>query len=530
MFGFLTKTIFLVVMTIDTCGAFLIQSDSCYAADFPCTKTPFKKFTKPLCTISMAGKKSLCTQNLFSPDHLSLPDVFTSDQIVMRIFTSLASVLVLNFVILVHETGHFTAARSLGIYVQEFSVGIGPRLLKIVNSNTGIEFSLRAIPFGGYVKFPENYDVAQLIEDERDLRIERARVQRQQKEIKKNLRDSQEAMRTLNFGSTRSMENNSMRLNPESSSQNNGRAGVEYYTDPNLLQNRPWIQRAIVLASGVLFNFILAFICYFGQLIVPNAGMSTPIYESGTVVTTKPAFDSAGYGLLQPGDLIIGVNGKKLMSPRLGSQSQVQKSVRDFVEQIRATPWGDTLTLEVMQQQSSSSRIVNITPRPISGDYKSFQTIGVSLTPNYIRTETVHAKSFKQAAQLSLDRVVDITYDTSSSVMNLGKFITNGDQTVGQRVSGPIGAIKVGSDVFASNDASAIFAFAAAISINLAVINSLPLPALDGGQMAFVLGEAVYGEKIDQRTQEEINAVAFLILFLASIGSSIGDVEGFLIQ
>mmetsp|Transcript_59601 Transcript_59601/g.69640 ORF Transcript_59601/g.69640 Transcript_59601/m.69640 type:complete len:219 (-) Transcript_59601:4-660(-) len=218
------------------------------------------------------------------------------------------------------------------------------------------------------------------------------------------------------------------------------------------------------------------------------------------------------------------------MSPRLGSQSQVQKSVRDFVEQIRATPWGDTLTLEVMQQQSSSSRTVNITPRPISGDYKSFQTIGVSLTPNYIRTETVHAKSFKQAAQLSLDRVVDITYDTSSSVMNLAKFITNGDKTVGQRVSGPIGAIKVGSDVFASNDASAIFAFAAAISINLAVINSLPLPALDGGQMAFVLGEAVYGEKIDQRTQEEINAVAFLILFLASIGSSIGDVEGFLIQ
>ena len=89
------------------------------------------------------------------------------------------SVAVLALVILVHEAGHFIAARSFGIDVDEFSVGVGPRILgvrqrlvdgKVVfekidnalgNEETsldGIEFSLRAIPFGGYVRFPENYN------------------------------------------------------------------------------------------------------------------------------------------------------------------------------------------------------------------------------------------------------------------------------------------------------------------------------------------------------------------------------------
>ena len=66
--------------------------------------------------------------------------------------------------------------------------------------------------------------------------------------------------------------------------------------------------------------------------------------------------------------------------------------------------------------------------------------------------------------------------------------------------------------------------FAASISINLAVVNSLPLPALDGGQLAFVLAEAAAGRRIDQRVQEGINAGALLILLLISFGAAVGDV------
>ena len=70
----------------------------------------------------------------------------------------------------------------------------------------------------------------------------------------------------------------------------------------------------------------------------------------------------------------------------------------------------------------------------------------------------------------------------------------------------------------------ALVSFAASISINLAVVNSLPLPALDGGQLAFVLVEAAAGRRIDQRVQEGINAGALLILLFISFGAAVGDV------
>jgi membrane-associated protease RseP (regulator of RpoE activity) len=74
-----------------------------------------------------------------------------------------------------------------------------------------------------------------------------------------------------------------------------------------------------------------------------------------------------------------------------------------------------------------------------------------------------------------------------------------------------------------TGDVNAVIFFAAAISINLAVFNSLPLPALDGGQIAFVLGEALSGKKIDQRLQEEINAIALLVLLLTSFSTVLID-------
>ena len=66
--------------------------------------------------------------------------------------------------------------------------------------------------------------------------------------------------------------------------------------------------------------------------------------------------------------------------------------------------------------------------------------------------------------------------------------------------------------------------FAAAISCNLAVVNSLPLPALDGGQLVFVLAEGLIGKKVDQKRQEEINALALFLLLAFSLNTAVGDV------
>ena len=98
----------------------------------------------------------------------------------------------------------------------------------------------------------------------------------------------------------------------------------------------------------------------------------------------------------------------------------------------------------------------------------------------------------------------------------------------GQGISGPVGLIRTGSEIVSTNDLATIVTFAAAISVNLAVVNSLPLPALDGGQMIFILFEAVTGRKVDQRLQESITSAAVLLLLLLTVGTTFSDVESIL--
>ena len=86
---------------------------------------------------------------------------------------------------------------------------------------------------------------------------------------------------------------------------------VDYFEDPDLLQNRPWAQRALVLVGGVVFNIILAFSLYFGELTV-GSGLPRPAFEQGAVVSTVPRANSASVGLLGRGDIILSFNGKSL--------------------------------------------------------------------------------------------------------------------------------------------------------------------------------------------------------------------------
>jgi membrane-associated protease RseP (regulator of RpoE activity) len=86
---------------------------------------------------------------------------------------------------------------------------------------------------------------------------------------------------------------------------------IDYYDDVDLLQNRPPLQRALVLVGGVVFNILLAFTLYFGELTVGN-GLQKPIFSSGAVISTAPRVNSASVGLLDKGDVILALNGTYL--------------------------------------------------------------------------------------------------------------------------------------------------------------------------------------------------------------------------
>uniref|UniRef100_A0A7S0K9E8 Peptidase M50 domain-containing protein n=1 Tax=Leptocylindrus aporus TaxID=1398097 RepID=A0A7S0K9E8_9STRA len=459
----------------------------------------------------------------------------------------IGSMAVLAGVVLVHEAGHFLAAKSFGMKINEFAVGFGPKLIgfKAFKSGVtnedgveeGIDFSFRILPLGGYVAFPENYNrtLAYEMEKERLDKIDEYNsinprsgikkflpLTRQEKEERKaamNLQVTETEMKNRRqwwrFG--RKEEVSTVKVFDPDEPIN-----IDYYDDPDYLQNRPWFERAVVLSGGVVFNIILAFSLFFGSATF-GPGLPRPVFSSGAVVTTMPNMNSPSYGKLYKDDVIVGINSYK--AGPVASASSSQKTISNIISTIRSTDSGESVHLTVAKKgytDPSEFREVDVTPIPMNGNGP--QSIGVILGSNYLKTEIVHATSISQGLEIASGSLYSMTSDTAAAFVNLIQGFLRGDSSAGSGMSGPVGVIKMGSDVVATSDIGAIIGFAAAISINLAVVNSLPLPSLDGGQLLFVISEALTGKKIDQRFQEELNATALLLLLLASFSSVFGDV------
>lgn len=424
--------------------------------------------------------------------------------------------------------------------VEEFSIGVGPKLLGV--KAFGDEFNLRLLPLGGYVRFPENYN-ATVVRQQEEQVLAAAR------EFDKQRRDDAgyQILNALTLGyygdRLRKQEKQQQQIKALEKAQSSpwwrrfvGRnkpspptptlvdfddIEVNYYDNPNLLQNRPWYQRAVVLSAGVIFNLLLAFAIYFGQINY-GAGVPKPIFDEGVLVSSVPGPEAAARGLLQKGDIVLKVNGQDVIVSTRPSVSETQKGINTVISTIRATPEGRSLELTV--RHPGESRPVQVAVTPKRADKNSPQTIGVLLSPNYVKSEVVRSSSWTDGVLLAADYVLVLTKETAKGLWVLLGDIVSG-KGAGSQVSGPIGLIKTGSEVVSTRDITTVLLFAATISINLGVVNAFPLPALDGGQLLFVLSEAVTGRKVDQRVQEGITGAALFFLLLASVGAALGDIE-----
>lgn len=259
-----------------------------------------------------------------------------SNPLVSIASSPLGAIAVLAGIVLVHECGHYLAARSFNITVDEFSVGFGPKLFGF--EAFGNEFNLRALPLGGYVKFPENYNTTLVEQQQR--RAQEAFEQRKKEEEwtlwqevlnvvtlggwdenrqKQRKRQQELEMAAAAEAAAKSskwwkslLARKSARSSPIYNIESDDPEDFEiaYYEDPNLLQNRPWTERAVVLSMGVIFNLILSFSIYFGAIGPIGNGLPQPVFDSGVVVTAAPMRDGPAVGLLQKGDIITSVNGK----------------------------------------------------------------------------------------------------------------------------------------------------------------------------------------------------------------------------
>ncbi|PSP16860.1 MAG: RIP metalloprotease RseP [Cyanobacteria bacterium QS_8_64_29] len=337
----------------------------------------------------------------------------------------LAAIAVLALLIVIHELGHFTAARTQGIRVSRFSLGFGPVLWRYQGAQT--EYAVRALPLGGFVGFPDG--------------------------------------------------------DPDSEVDP---------SDPNLMKNRPLLDRAIVISAGVVANFVFAYFLLVAQASV--VGIPESDYEPGVAVPeiVEQQQSPAAQAGLEAGDVIVSVE-----SQRLG---EGRDAIRALQARIQASPQ-EPLALTI--ERDGRTRSFSVTPRNEGGEGK----IGVLLAPNG-DVQRRYPSGIGEALSAGAEQYQRIVSLTAEGFRELAaNFRESADQ-----VAGPIRIVEVGAGI-AESDAGSLFRFAALISINLGIINILPLPVLDGGQLVFLALEGIRGRPLPSKVQEGITqtGVVFFI-------------------
>lgn len=314
--------------------------------------------------------------------------------------TAIAAIFIFLMVVFIHELGHFSVAKLVGIKVNEFAIGMGPKLYQRKKGET--EYTLRLLPIGGYVQ---------------------------------------------------------MEGEDESSD------------DPRGFSNATTLSRIGVVVAGAIMNFILAIVVF--SIVSYATGMPTTQIEETTI--GSPA-ELAG---IQSGDKILSINQVKI------------KSWEGIVDAINNSDPGNTLEIEIERE----GKIENISLKPIVEDGRRIIGIiphGVQSIPSAIVGGFEKTGMFLKL----MFEFINMLFKGQISINDL---------------SGPVGVVKeIG--VQAQRGILDILYFLGFISVNLGFFNLLPIPALDGSRIIFLLIELVRGKPIDPNKEGFVHFVGFILL------------------
>ncbi len=275
--------------------------------------------------------------------------------------------------------------------------------------------------------------------------------------------------------------------------------------DPNLLKNRPIFQRVIVISAGVFANLLLAYTILIFN--VTTAGIPFDPEPGILVLATQPN-KAASLAGLESGDKIIEIEDSTL---GIGDQA-----VSTLVKKIQNSS-DEPISIKI--ERNGIFKDLILIPKNVEGK----GTIGAQLQPN-IRKETKKTKNIFELFQYTNREFSSLLVKTIQGYKGL---ITNFSSTA-QQLSGPVKIVEIGAQL-SQQGGTGILLFAALISINLAVLNSLPLPLLDGGQLVFTLIEGLRGKPVPGKLQMVVTQSSFFLLVGLSVLLIIRDTSQLLI-
>lgn len=456
----------------------------------------------------------------------------------------------ISLLILVHEIGHFAAARLFGVRVSKFGFGlpIGPTLFKTKWGDT--EILIHAFLLGGYVSFPDD-------EETKDNKEEDKKTAKE---------DSQEEVLPAD--------------------------------SPERFKNKaPW-QKAIIVSAGVFMNVVFAiFLTMLAAAWYHKLPTGTSDVFIKEIITKDNASNIVNSGA-QAGDKIKTVNGIKatnsykfifvvqkskyfdgivdneIITAKLNELKELNPDI-DFENIIKK----DT---KILLPQMSPEKPLNITESVASG-YEKYQTNEINLTKEeidlrdkfedkkeYVLEEDIEPESIAKALsdsykpltivlerngeeiilnniytdksgvlgiKLETKEIFKETNTVKEIVVNSLDYLWTNTKLMGfglwQLVTGKIpmsemhGIVvitKVGSDIIETYGMLNGLLLTAIISIDLAIINLLPIPALDGGHLMFLALEKILGREIDEKITETIGKIFFLLLIILMIYVIFNDI------
>lgn len=357
----------------------------------------------------------------------------------MSIFSIILFFVILLVLVIIHEFGHFIAAKLTGMRVDEFAFGFPPRIWgKKIGETT---YSLNSLPLGGYVSiWGEN-----------------------------------------------------------GSDEDKGEDGA--IKNPRAFGNRPWWSQLIVLVAGVAMNMILAlviFICIsYGNI---NVSVDDPVYGNRVTNPELVVLDVAPNSPASMAGIVPGVIIKKIETRKDSIVPTTATSAIDFFSKYKDEAFTITYT-------NPSGSLASTTIASVYGIVPDKKVIGVSLESAGIVRTTIF-----EAISLGYQRTYNMTLMTFEGLSSLVSSIGKGESVL-QSLSGPVGIAKIVGET-SEYGYVAVLTLVAVLSINLAIFNILPLPALDGGRMVIVILEAISRKKVPFKFYSITNAVGFILLIL----------------
>ncbi len=335
------------------------------------------------------------------------------------------ALIIFSLIILIHELGHFLLAKRGGVTVEEFSLGMGPRLISTVKGGT--RYSLKLLPFGG--------SCMMLGED-------------------------------------------------EATTEEGSFASKSVWT------------RISVIAAGPIFNFILAFVL--SVIIIGSIGVDKPV-----ILAVSEGFPAAEAGI-QKGDTILKMNGTKI---------RLSREVTNYVTFHQ----GEDVTF--VYEHEGEERTVTLSPEQNEGGRYIF---GLSTVSSY-REKVGAWETLKYSAY-------EVKYWIETTISSL-KMLFTGQVGIND-MSGPVGVVTIIGDTYKESAADGGFYIwlnmlniSILLTANLGVMNLLPLPALDGGRLVFLIIEAIRRKRIDPEKEGMVHFVGLMLLMVLMIVVMFNDIR-----